>query len=57
MTKPELKETIEKSGYVITHSPREVTHAICSIHGKIVPITDDDHNCCWIKALKQTENH
>jgi len=53
MEQSELKDIIDKAGYVITHSPYEVTHAICSIHGKIVPVTADDHSCRWIKSLKR----
>ena len=53
MEQSELKDIMDKAGFVITHSPREVTHAICSIHGKITPVTADDHRCCWIKSLKR----
>lgn len=53
MEQSEIKSIIAKSGYKITHSPREVTHAICTIHGKIVPVTADDHRCRWIKLLKR----
>ncbi len=53
MEESEIKEIIKKSGYIITHSPREITHAICSIHGRIVPVTADDHKCCWLKSLKK----
>ncbi len=52
MEQSELNDIMDKEGYVITHSPREVTHAICSIHGKIAPVAADDHRCCWIKSLK-----
>ena len=53
MKESEIKDIMDKAGYVITHSPREITHAICTIHGKIVPVTANDHNCCWIKLLKR----
>ncbi len=52
MEESEIKDIIKKSGHVITNSPREVSHAICSIHGKIVPVTADSHSCCWLKSLK-----
>uniref|UniRef100_A0A6M3JWY1 Uncharacterized protein n=1 Tax=viral metagenome TaxID=1070528 RepID=A0A6M3JWY1_9ZZZZ len=53
MEQCEIKEIIDKSGYVITHSPKEITHAICTRHGKIVPVTADDHRCCWRKNLRR----
>jgi len=55
MEESELNDIMNKAGYVITHSPCEVTHAICSKHGKIVPVTADDHNCRWIKSLRRGE--
>jgi len=51
----EIRDIIEKEGFIITHSPDEVTHAICTLHGRIVLVDADDHNCIWIRSLKKKE--
>jgi hypothetical protein len=56
MTQDEIEDIVYKAGYIITYSPGKVTHAICTKHGKIVPVTSDDHSCRWIKLLKEMKN-